>query len=325
MADGLDQLDAEIGAWKRGVLDLGPPAHADDLTALQEAVDAPLPADYVAILSRFDGADLRGDRLLSAVEAIDARIVLAELLAPFYAEDPDWPPGWAPPDHLLPVATDLEGNLKCLDFSTDPPEVVDWHRESGTFTTWHRSVTSWLLAASRSLGVRFDRRGRPRPLRPGETDRQARLEIDAVLEVEPGQSYSLMEQALWLTERSTPEEGLFAFRVASAGWPERAICHYEHARWAIQCRRFAEARRSLRRALAIPADPNPRKHSFRTGHLPAAHTLLAMLYDRVDQRRKADEQRRAADRAAKRYGFGWYSESTEYLRALEVLRMGGEP
>ena len=320
-ASRFHRLDAELARWSRGVLSLNPPVRDADLAALQESLGQPVPADYVALLRRFDGADLRGDRMLSASESLSEWESMPSALEGAYRGDPDWAED-GPPRHLLPIATDLEGNLKCLDLATPGPEVVDWHRETGEITTWHRDVVAWIMTCVTTIALRFDHRGRPRPIRGREAETLPLRELRAHLAEDPEGSYPRMELGRWLSENGTPEEALFAFREAAVGQPERALCHYLHGRWALIVGRRDEAKQALRRALAVPKDPDPKKHTFRSGHLWAAHTLLAALYDDAQQRRKADEQRAAADRAAKRYGSDWYAQSDQYLEALRALRKG---
>lgn len=319
----MDKVEQELGRWTPGALALEPPAPAAQIRNLEAAIQRPLPDDYKSLLRLCDGADLRGDRLLSAEEARERWESLRVLIAPTYREDRDWEHP-EPPAHLIPIATDLEGNLKCLDLATPGPEVVDWHRETRSLTTWHFSITSWMMTGLRTLSLRFDYRGRPRPIRGRQAETLRQKELQVHLEEDPGGSYPLLELACWHAAGSTPEEALFAFREAATGRPERAMSHYLHGRWAILQGRKGEARRALRRCIAVKADANPRKHSFRSGYLAAAHTLLATLYTGVGQHRKAEEQRRAGDRAAKRYGFDWYAETEEYQEALRALQRGSK-
>lgn len=318
MADATDLIREELGRWAKGVLALEKPAPLSDLRALEGAIRRPLPGQYAVVLGICNGADLHGDRVFSAAEALERWQSLRTLIAPHYREDPDWNRP-EPPDHLLPIAVDLEGNLKCIDLSTTGPEVVDWHRESCTFDTWHADVASWLLTCLGQLAIRFDHRGRPRPIRVGEAEGIRRREIETHLKHEPNGSWPLLELAIWTAENRPPEEALFAFRTASAATPRRAINHYMHARHAILFGRFEEARQQLRRALSVGVDPNPRKHDFRTAWLPSAHSLLSLLYERVGQPKKAEEQRRNRDRAANRYGLTNFRESPELQEILRAI------
>ncbi len=319
MSDSIKRIKTELGRWSKGVLNLNPPASTADLNALARAIRRPLPEDYVALLQHCDGADLRGDRLLSAAEALERWQTLRTLIAHTFREDVDWDSS-EPPDHLLPIACDLDGNLKCLDLLTAGPEVVDWYRESGAFTTWHYSVVQWLITCLKTLEIRFDHRGRPRPIRSGEADLIRGREIQAHLSEDPQGAYPRLQLAELLAESSTPEEALIAFRQASDGVPQTAINHFLHARFAIVTGRHEEARRQLRRCLAVPPEPNPRKHEFRSAYLPAAHELLARLYERVGgQQRKADEHHRHSERAASKYGYEGYDESPEYHELLHQI------
>ena len=311
------RLDAELRRWKAGVLSLNPPVEGEDLSALEEALGSPLAPDHRVALERFDGVDFRGSRMFSAAESLEHWKSFHILVSRDYVNDPDWPSDQPPPRHLLPIAVSAEGDLKCVDLSAEG-EVVEWHRESGAITTWHANVASWLLIQFATLSLRFDHRGRPRAMRSGDTDQRLR-ELEAHLSEEPQSAYARLELAYWHAERSTPEEALFAFREAAAGRPERAINHYLHARWALLCGHYKEARAGLRRAVAVPQESNPKKHSFRIGHRAAAHKLLALLYSRVGQKRKATQEERAFERAQKRYGMGWYESSDEYQSVLSVL------
>jgi tetratricopeptide (TPR) repeat protein len=317
----LNDIWEELERWKTGVLSLNKPATADNILEIEERLGRPLPADYRSILERHNGADLRGDRLLTCGEALSQYEVMPSLVAPAYRDDPDWKYE-RPPHDMFPIAVDLEGNLKCLDITTRRMELVDWHRETAAITSWHSSASAWILTTLRGLSVRFDYSGRPQVIRPSEAVPLERREVEAWLEVDPTSSYARLELAQWLAENATPEEALFAFRHAAVGWPERAVAHYQHGRFASVVGHDAEARRALRRALAVIPSPNPRKHSFRTGYLPAAHELLARLYERVGQKKKAEEQWRASTKAVKKYGFGWYAESVEYQDALRALEKG---
>ncbi|MFT7623417.1 MAG: hypothetical protein ACI9WU_002600, partial [Myxococcota bacterium] len=293
-------------------------ASAADLLALEEAIGRPLPADYQALLKHCDGADLRGDRLLPAREAAEHYRTLRTLMTPVFRADPDWHDE-APPDFLVPIGEDLDGNLKCLDLSTSAPEVVDWHRESFSFTTWHQDLGAWLLAAMDQLAVRFDYRGRPRVLRAGTGDPLRRLELEAWIANDPTGPWPLLELAEWTAEYCPPEEALFVYRQASEGQPEMAVAHFEHARFAIAFGRFEEARRQLRRCLAVPADRNPRKHDLRDARRPMAHHLLAALYEAAGYQKKADAQRRLARRASEYPGSDAWEQRPEYRESLERI------
>jgi len=317
--DGITRIKAELKRWGKGVIKLADPVEDSDLDALSNGIQRPLPGEYVAILRMFDGADLRGDRMFSAMEALERWQTMRTLIAHSYRDDGDWQSS-DPPDHLLPIGTDLEGNLKCLDLPTDGPEIVDWHRESGAFTTWHQDITRWFMTCLKTLAIRFDHKGRPRAIRAGDADGIHIKEMEAHLSEDPQGAFPRLELALFNQESGTPEDALFAFREASAGVPNAAMNHYLHARFAILHGHHEEARRQLRRALAVPQDRNPRKHEFRAAYLPAAHALLASLYETVGgQQKKADEHGRLSDRAAKRYGFDGYDESPEFNELLRAI------
>ena len=158
--------------------------------------------------------------MLGSTEVLDQWQTLRTLTAHTYREDPDWASS-EPPDHLLPIATDLEGNLKCLDYSTPGPDVVDWHRETCTFTTWHASVVQWFMTCLQTLAIRFDRRGRPRPIRAGEAETIRRREIEAHLAEDPQGTYPLLELAQWYVENRPPEEALFSRKVSAVVIAER--------------------------------------------------------------------------------------------------------
>lgn len=316
------QVREELDRWSKGVLVLQPPAPAADLRALSGAINRPLPAEYVSLLNLHNGADLRGDRLFSAHEAEERFRTLRTLIAHSFRADIDWPHN-EPPDDMLPIAVDLDGNLKCLDFSTEGPEIVDWYRETGEFNTWHSGVLGWFMTCLRTLAIRFDHRGRPRPLRDEGHDDLRFAEIEAHLTADPRGAHPLLERATILAETSTPEDALLAFRAAADSIPTRALNHYQHARWAIRQGRFAEARSALRRCVAVPLEANPKKHSFRGGYLAEAHMLLGHLYERLGgQSRKADQQHRAAQRASKRYGFQGYDENPEFQELLAAIKKG---
>lgn len=322
MSAPFQRLQEELAQWSPAVLSLARPVSAGDRAALEQTVGRALPTDYLRLLKCCDGADLRGDRLLAAREVRDLLGDFPRLLTPAYREDPDWNDR-RPPAHLVPIAQDLDGNLKCLDLSTHGPEVVDWHRESGEFTTWHTNVVSWFLTCLTTLAIRFDRKGRPRPIRAGDSEALLLRELLAHLEQDPEGAFPRLELARWLELNSTPEEAMFQYRSAAEGTPEMALTHFHHARWAFVQGRHGEARSALRRCVTVPPDPNPRKHSFRGGYLAAAHFLLATAYAAAGQTRKGEEQKRLAERAAKRYGFEWYGETAEYQEMLGWAERGG--
>jgi hypothetical protein len=325
VSEGKNQwIQEELAQWSKGVLSQNPPAKKREVDALQESFGYPLPEDYRALLRACNGADFRLERLFSSTEAAKERDSLRLLLAPTYRHDPDWPFSSAP-DHLLPIAVDREGNLKCIDASTQPPEIIDWHRASNTMVTWHPSVTSWALTCLQTLAMHFDYRGRPRPIRGTEASQRQLLEVQVHLKHHPEGSYPRLEEAHWYAENGTPEEALFAYRRAAEGTPEQARAHYLHARCALHSGREAEARRALRHCLAVPVCPkNPRKNDVRVGIRACAQTLLGLLYERIGQHRKALEQRRLSEKNRQRYGGEWYSQTEEFQTMIRLLTEGDE-
>ena len=283
-------------------------------------LDRPVPNALRAWLSIADGGELGPDRLFSTAEIAEQWLTWPDLVAGTYAEDPDWG-AKEPPRDLLPIATDDEGNLRCLDLSSPGPEIVEWRRETAEITTLFRELDGWLVAALRTVGLRFDSRGRPKPLRAG-AEQAMPGDIEVHLSVEPDASVPRLDRALWFRERGTPEDALFAHREASAAWPPRAVNDWQHALFALRTGRTTEARGAIRRALSRPTCADPRKHSFRGGVLAAAHGLLAELYVDVGQVRKSDEQRALAERAAKKYGSDGYAESDELQDALALVKKG---
>ncbi len=315
-AIAFDEVIARLERWPRGALALnGPMDRASAQRLARAAGPRSLPADYVALLCRFDGLDLRDDRIFSAAEALDALSEFEAAQAHAFDSDPDWEHA-RPPSELFPIATDLEGNLKCLDLSTTPPEVVDWHHESGVITTWYPSVTAFVAVALDVLELRFDPKGRPRRLKAGESVAIERRELAIHLEYAPNSSYALLELARADARDAPPELALASFRRAAKGVPERAIAHIEYGLFALRVGRITEARAALRRGLMVSPEPNPRKHDIRFGPLSAIHALLARLYDAIGQRRKASEHRRHSDAAAKRYDSQWEADSDSYQLAL---------
>lgn len=312
-------LEQQLALWSPGALQLNSPALPHELNELSDEIEHPLPKEYTDILRQFNGAQFPGETVYGAKKVLTQWQQLPAMTNPFYVNDPDWPGERPAPTDLVPIGEDAMQNLHCLDLSTAEMEVVEWNPETGLITTINADAVSWLVTKLKLLAIQFDYHGRPRPMRPGHAQSIEAERIKVQLEVEPNGALPRLEMAQWLAANSTPEDALFAYRKAAQGKPETALNHYMHGLFSISQKRFSEARKAMRRAVESPVNANPRKHSFRAGVLPAAHKLLALLYDNVRQTKKADEQHKKHERTAQKYGFGWYEESPDYQRALSVL------
>ncbi len=284
--------------WPRGALHLGEPLPAGAREALERAVGRALPADYLALLERFDGLDLRGDRLLDVGEVLERFAGLEGLLDEIGCE------AWARLGRrerveqaraLVPVAADAEGNLKCLDLAVG--DVVDLHLESGAVTGWAHSVTAMIEVALDALELRFDPKGRPRRLKAGEAALLERRELELHVARSPTSAWANLELARWHSRASAPELALECWRRAGAVSDHPRI-HHEHGLFAADRGRYREARAALRRALS-DVRPQGLRHVLGPATRASAHALLAELYRQVGQLKKGTEQARVAEQLRK--------------------------
>ncbi len=308
--------------WPRGALHCGDPVSGPRRNALEHAVGHALPADYLELLSRFDGLDLRGDRVLDTSEVVERLGSVEGVL-----DEASTAEAWHRLSRrertelartFVPIATDAEGNLKCLDLVVG--DVVDVHLESGAVTGWAESATRLVLAALDALELRFDPKGRPRRLKAGEAAQLERRELEHHVDRAPTSAYALLELARWHTRSSPTEVALAAWRRAAAN--ERPQIHVEHGIYALQHARHAEARRALRRSLgANTGTPQlALRHAMSWGVRTGVHALLAELYRQVGQMKKALEQRRALEQLRKSTGEGFDEALDVALNRAKGLR-----
>lgn len=316
----LQHVQQEIDRWDPRLVHRFHPTADDTLTNLEKQLSTPLPESYRQLLHTMDGASLPSGRLYSVREAVAEWTIFHTQIAPLYKDDPDWPGHKNAPTHLLPIGQGEDGQLRLLDLSTANTEVVLWRPLSQDFVTTHSSIEAWLMTELNQLGLHYDHSGRPRPIRGRQGANIPKRSLEIHVDADPQSAYAKLQLAHWHAAHSPPEETLFAYRDATEANPPWGLTHYYRARWAVLTNRADEARQSLRRALAIPVDPNPLKNSFRFGYRPAAHMCLAHLYERAGQARKAQEEFRAADKASKRYGFGDYEETDEYRQLLQATQ-----
>ena len=311
----IDSILEGLHRFERGVLHLNGPVSESDLQALQSRLPSDLPSVWTALLTAHDGFDLRGDRFFGAAECL-ARWVRwqRDENARYMGLE-----GWrsAAPDSLLPVATDLEGNLKCVELHTG--EVWDWHATSGRLTFWFSSLDRMMLCILQSLQSRFDAAGRPKANVTRRHGGPLPDDLLAHVHFEPSCPYAQLELARWFERNGTPEDALSCYRRALDYGVETIEAAYELGRFCVLAGRRAEARRALRRALRIPLARNPMCHMPPTGAMYAVHTMLNRLYTQVDQPRLSDVHKQAADKILKMEGVGWYGQSEEFARVLDVF------
>ena len=315
MTPNIDRIFDALHGFERRVFQFNSPVSASDLQALESRLPYGLPAAWASILGRYDGFDLRGDRYFGAAESLARWVRWQQDERPRYASLSSWT--GAPPSEFLPVATDLEGNLKCIDLLTS--WIWDWHAESGRLTLWFTSIEHLILCAVETLALRFDASGRPKTL---SARRQAVLTRDELLvhvRYEPSVVYAQLELAQWLERNGTPEDALLCYRRAAAAPRPTIEAYFELGRFCAVRGMFAESRRAFRRSQSVPMDSNPMKHCPPSGMRLASRRILERLYRRVGQSALADSQRQEAERLLKQQGPGWYGDSESFRQIMDVL------
>jgi len=312
-------LQHQLSLWKGARIARVTQTVDADLDALERICEKPLPASYRQVLSEMNGASFSRLKLFSVKQARAEWHALQDTLAALYADEPDWPAGQSAPKTLIPIGVGMDDQVRVLDTSTPEGEILLWMASDQAFVTVHQTVESWLRTEMAQVSVHYDPSGRPKPMRPGDSIEKPRRVILAHLEHEPNNAYAHLLLAHWHAVNSPPEEALFAYRTAAGSRPAWPVTLYYHARWAVTVGRFDEARRVLRRCVDSSLGSNPRKNCVRGEDRATAHHLLAELYDRVGQHRKALEQRRACQKTVKHYGCADYEASEEFRAWIQLL------
>ena len=276
---GIETIRERVSSWPRALVSRGAPAPESAILALQAAAGVPLPPDYIALQRLYGGLDLRGERILDPSESLDALTEAREAGLP-----------------ILPIATDQDGNLKC--YALDDPElpVVDFDSQTHMTVPWFRTISTFVLTSLDLLAQRFDTKGRPRRLgRAQDGASQERVAIEIHLQYEPQSAYGLLELANWHRRYASPELTIRAYRDAadrSRTREQDARLHLRHALYAVEIGRFKEARRALRKTIAV--ETHAATACLPVADLAAGRRLLAELYDHIGQTRRGVEQRRLA-------------------------------
>ena len=312
----IDRILDALHEFERGVFQLNGPVSQSDINALNTRLPRELPVIWSSLLMHHDGLDLRGDRYFGAAECLARWVRWQRDELPRYEKQPGW--RGPPPTQLVPIATDLEGNLKCLDLYTD--QVWDWHGETGRLTLWFTSLEHLVLCALQSLSLRFDAAGRPKAMSSRRHSVLVRDELLIHVQFEPDCPYAQLELGRWFEQYGTPENAVACFRRAAHASVHTMEAAFELGRFCTTQKWYAEARRALRHALAVPPAPNPLEHQPPTGMHYAAHRLLERLYVQIGQLALADTQKQAADKALKEHGLGWYGHSDAFNQALDILK-----
>lgn len=315
MTPNIDHIFDALYGFERGVFQFNNPVSSSDIKALESRLPSPLPPLWPILLARHDGFDLRGDRYFGAAESLARWVRWQQDERPRYASLSNWT--GPPPANLLPVATDLEGNLKCIDLLTH--QIWDWHSESGRLTLWFTRPEHLVLCGVETLSLRFDTSGRPKGL---SARRQAALVRDELLihvKYEPSVPYAQLELAHWFERFGTPEDALLCFQRAAYSSIPTVEAFFEYGRFCVLRGKYADARRAFRQAHAVIVEENPLKHQPPSGVLLAAHRILERLYANVGQSALADAQRQAASQLLKREGAGWYGETEAYRDVMNIV------
>ena len=312
-------LHHELSLWKGARVAHETKALEADFDALEQSCEQPLPASYRQVLGEMNGASFSRLKLFSVKQARAEWHALQESLATIYAAEPDWPAGQSAPKTLIPIGVGMDEQVRVLDTSTAEGAILLWMASDQVFVTVHQTVESWLRTEMDQVSVHYDPSGRPKPMRPRDTIEKPRQVILAHLRHEPSNAYANLLLAHWHAVNSPPEEALFAYRAAGNSHPHWPVTQYYHARWAVSVGRFDEARKVLRRCVDSSIGSNPRKNCLRAGDRARAHHILAELYDRVGQHRKALEQRRACQKNVKQYGCANYDASEEFRGWIQSL------
>ncbi len=319
MSNASHRLHHELSLWKGARIAGETKTAAADLDALERNCEGQLPDSYRQVFHEMNGASFSRLKLFSLKQARAEWHSFQETLVAIYAAEPDWPVGQGPPKALVPIGVGMDEQLRVLDISTPEGEILLWMASEQSFVTVHHTVESWLRTEMDQTSVHYDPSGRPKPMRARDTIEKPRQVILAHLRHEPDNAYAHLLLAHWHAVNSPPEEALFAYRTAGESQPSWPVALYYHARWAVFLGRYDEARRVLRRCVDSSIGSNPRKNCLRMGDRSAAHHILAELYDRVGQHRKALEQRRACQKSVKHYGCADYEASEEFRGWMESL------
>lgn len=315
MTPTINRIFDALHRFEKGVFQFNNPVSPSDLNALESRLPAPLPPLWPALLTHHDGFDLRGDRFFGAAECLARWVRWQQDERKRYMMLEGWT--GEPPTELLPVATDLEGNLKVVDLITH--EVWDWHAESGRLTLWFTQPENLVLCGVETLELRFDKSGRPKGLSARQQASLLRDELLLHVRYESDVMYPQLELARWFEKFGTPEDALLCYQRAAAASMATVEAYYELGRYCAMRGKNDAARRALRHASAVLLGDNPMKHAPPSGVRLAGHQILAHLYTQVGQVTLADSQRQAADQLLKREGIGWYAETDAYRDVIKIV------
>lgn len=136
----------EFVAWVDGARDtdevkLNPPAPDAQLSAVEQMLGGPLPADLRLVLTRFNGGKLPVGELMTA--GIEPGSIGAEVRV--YAESVG--KDFLDPELLLPFLKTAEGSLLAFDRSAGPVSdtwpIVDYYPDTGDHRLMHRTFDGW--------------------------------------------------------------------------------------------------------------------------------------------------------------------------------------